>query len=170
MNAANSDHEAKMTSPGTQRYLRMAMGRSIAIRLANGYVTGAKRNFPGVKRDLNQHFFRFFTRSEVGAVRMVEYERANARLGLHHHALGELYADFVRLQQFPDALLIIQIGTCRIPKAVALAAIARSEALLHGHGGRVGEAPVLTDAAVQPLGAALGSLDGQRLQGVRFEI
>src|SRR5579859_8272125 len=102
------------------------MGRSITRRLANAYVTVVKRNLAGVKRKrLNQHFFGFFARREIGAIRVVKYQRADARLGLHHHALGELYADFVRLQQFPDALLIVQIRTSGIPKAVALAAVTR---------------------------------------------
>ena len=33
-------------------------------------------------------YFYIVTCSEVGAVGMVEYQRADARFGLHHHALG----------------------------------------------------------------------------------
>ena len=73
------------------------------------------------------------------------------------------------LQQLPDALLVVQVRAGRIAEAVALAAIAGREALLHGHGRRIGEAPILADAAVQPLGAAFGGLDGQRLDRVRLE-
>ena len=62
------------------------------------------------------------------------------------------------------ALLIVQIRARRIAEAVALAAIRRSEALVHGHGGRIGKAPVFADAAMQPLRAAFGRFDRQSLQ------
>ena len=38
------------------------------------------------------------------------------------------------LEQLPDALLIVEVRAGRIAEAVALAAIARREPLLHGHG------------------------------------
>ena len=73
------------------------------------------------------------------------------------------------LQQLPDPLLIVQIRTRRIAEAVALAAILRREPLVHRHRRRIGEAPVLADAAMQPLGRAFRRLDRQRLDRVRLE-
>src|SRR5439155_17592953 len=58
----------------------------------------------------------------------------------------------------------------RVSEAVALPSIAGGEALLHGHAGWIGEAPILANAAMQPLRAAFGRLDGKGLQAVRFEI
>ena len=40
---------------------------------------------------------------------MMEDHRADAGLRLHHHAFGQLHADFLGLQQLPDALLIVQV-------------------------------------------------------------
>ena len=62
-----------------------------------------------------------------------------------------------------------RFGTGRIAEAVALAAIPRSEALLHGHVGGIGETPVFANAAMQPFGAGFGGFDRQGLQRVRQE-
>jgi hypothetical protein len=45
--------------------------------------------------------------AEIGAVRVMEGERADAGFRVHHHALGELHADFLRTQQLPNAHLIV---------------------------------------------------------------
>ena len=95
---------------------------------------------------------------------MMEHQGADAGLRVHHHAFGKLDADFFRAAATSTALLIVEIRARRIAEAVALAAIARREALLHRHRRRIGKAPVFADAAVQPLGAAFGRLDGQGLQ------
>ena len=78
-------------------------------------------------------------------------------------------ADVFGPEQFADALLIVEIGAGGVAEAVALAAIVRGEALVHGDGGRVGEAPILADAAMEPLGAGFGGFDGQSLERVRHE-
>src|ERR1035437_3350262 len=106
---------------------------------------------------------------EVGAIGMVEDDGAYAGFRLHHHAFGQLHADVFGPEQFPHALLIVQVGARRVAEAVALAVILRCEAIVHGYGGRIGEAPILADAAVQPLRRGLGGLDGQRLNGMRLE-
>src|SRR5579864_7771198 len=62
-------------------------------------------------------------RREVRAVGVVEHHGADARLRVHHHALGQVHADFFGLQQRPEALLVIEVGTCGIPEAVPLAAV-----------------------------------------------
>src|SRR5689334_10109190 len=101
---------------------------------------------------------------------MVEDKRADAGFGIHHETFGELDADFFGLQQFPDAGLVLQIGAGGVAEAVALAAIARSEALRQRHFRRIGETPVFADAAVQPFGAAFGRFDGESLQAVAEKI
>src|ERR1035437_1078769 len=100
---------------------------------------------------------------------MVEDDGADAGLRLHRHALGQLDADVFGPEQLEHSLLIVQVGTRRVAEAGALAVILRGEAIVHGDGGGVGEAPILADAAVQPLRRRLGGFDGQRLYGVRLE-
>jgi hypothetical protein len=96
-------------------------------------------------------------RREVRAVGMVEHQRADAGCRVHHHAFGELHADVFGTQQFPHRQLVVQVGAGGVAEAVTLPAIARREALLHGHRGRIGEPPILADAAVQPSsGSGLG--------------
>src|SRR5208337_5480812 len=51
-----------------------------------------------------------FRGGEVGAIRMVEHQRADAGFGLHHHALGEPHASLFRAQQLEKPLLIVQVG------------------------------------------------------------
>src|SRR5688500_1911487 len=62
---------------------------------------------------------------EVNGVWMMKDQRAHAGLGLHHHALGKMAANLFRPEQFPDALLVVEIRTRRVAEAIALAAIAR---------------------------------------------
>src|ERR1035441_2507601 len=95
---------------------------------------------------------------------MVEDEGADAGLRLHHHAFGQLHADIAGLEQLPHALLIVQIGTRRVAEAVALAVLLRREGIVDGHGGRVGEAPIFADAAVQPLRRGLGGFEAWALK------
>src|SRR5206468_138252 len=97
---------------------------------------------------------------KIGAIGMMEDQRTDAGFRIHHESFRELHANFFRLQELPDSGLIFQVGARRITETVALAAVAGSEALCHGHPGRIGEAPVLTDAAVQPFGAGFCSFDG----------
>src|SRR6266567_4071855 len=105
-------------------------------------------------------------RREIRAIGMLKNQRTHARFRLHHHAFRKFHADFFRTQQLPDPLLVVEIRARRIAEAVALAAVPRREAFLHGHAGRIGNAPVFADAAMQPFGAAFGRLDGQRLESV----
>ena len=125
-------------------------------------------SIPGRPIDRRNRWPRLLGR-EVGAIGMVEHQGADAGFRLHHHAFGEAHADFLGAQQLPDALLVVQVGAGGIAEAVALAAVAGGEAVVHGEGGRIGEAPILADAAVQPFGGGFGGFDGQRLDGVGFE-
>src|SRR5262249_39122217 len=106
----------------------------------------------------------------IHAIRMVKDQRTHARLRLHHHAFGQTHADLLWMQQLPDPLLIVKVLTRAVSEAVPLATIARGKALLHRHRRRIRKAPVLANATVQPFGGRLGSLDGQSLESVGFEI
>ncbi len=41
-------------------------------------------------------------RGEIGAIGMMEHQRADARLRIHHHSFGQAHADFVGVEQLPD--------------------------------------------------------------------
>src|SRR6266545_2832427 len=79
---------------------------------------------------------------EIPRIRMVEHERRDARLGVHHVSLGELDADLLRPQSVEQLPLEREVGTGRIAEAVALAAVAGGELVLRGEVGRVREPPV----------------------------
>ncbi len=79
---------------------------------------------------------------------MMEHERAHAGFWVHHEAFGQLHANLLRLQQLPDAGLILQGGAGGVAEAVAAASIFRSEAVDHRHVGGVGETPVFADTPV----------------------
>src|SRR6266852_5953620 len=87
---------------------------------------------------------------------MVKHQRADTGLGIHHHAFGELHANLPRLEQLPETRLVVEVRAGGIAEAVALPAVARGEAILHRQLGRVGEAPLLANAAMQPFGAPFG--------------
>ncbi len=107
---------------------------------------------------------------EICAIGMVKDERADAGFGVHHHAFGEMHADFFGTQEHPDAGLVVEIGAGGIAEAVAFAAIARSKTVGHGHRGRIGEAPIFADAAMQPFSAGFGGFDGESLEAVGEKI
>src|SRR6266852_358732 len=58
---------------------------------------------------------------------VVEDERGDRRLGVHHEALGEADADALRLQQPPERHLVGELGARRVPEGDAKAAITRLE-------------------------------------------
>src|ERR1700758_435004 len=103
-------------------------------------------------RDIRPEIERFeistasFADGKVGAVGMMEDERADAGLGIHHHSFREVDVDLFGVEQGPDSSLVFEVRAGRIAEAVALAAIARGEALRHGQTGPIGEAPVLPNA------------------------
>ena len=113
---------------------------------------------------------RLLAHGKIGAVGMMEHKRADAGLGIHHHSFRQIHADFLRPQQHPEARLVFEIRACGIAKTVALAAIARGEAVGHGHRWRIRETPIFADAAMQPFGAGLGGFERQCLQTVRKKI
>src|SRR5216683_195138 len=73
-------------------------------------------------------------------------------------------------QELPDVGLVFEIGASSVSETVALAAVAGSEALHHGHPRRIRKSPVLTDAAALPLCKRFCRFNRQYLQSMRFEV
>src|SRR6266542_1393858 len=101
---------------------------------------------------------------------MVQDDRRYGSLGVHHEAFRQLDADLAAVDEAKQRGLVRQLGTGRIPDAVALAAIAGLEAVGHRDLGRIGKAPSPADLAVQPLGRAFRRLDGERLQRMAEQV
>src|ERR1700734_3111543 len=74
---------------------------------------------------------------EIRAIRMLEHERTDTGLRIHHESLGQLDANFFGPQQLPNRSLIVEVRARRITKTVALAPIARSKSLRHRHFRRI---------------------------------
>src|SRR5437867_9349707 len=66
---------------------------------------------------------------EVLRAGMVEHERRDRRLGVHHEALGEADADLLRAQETPERCLVREIRTGGIAERDADAAIPRLQLL-----------------------------------------
>src|ERR1035438_10261053 len=90
---------------------------------------------------------------------MMKYQSTYTGFGVHHHTFGKLYADILRVEELPNALLIFEPGAGRITEAIALSTVLGREPVVHSHGWRIGETPILADAAMQPLSAGFGGFD-----------
>jgi len=86
---------------------------------------------------------------------MVEHQRRDARLGVHHVPLGEVDADLLGTQGLEETALEGEVRAGRVAEAVALAAVAGGELLVQGEIFGVREAPVLPQAGVDVLGGGL---------------
>src|SRR5580658_1100007 len=101
---------------------------------------------------------------------MMEHQRADARLWIHHHSFGQMHADFLGAQKHPYPSLVLKIWASRITEAISFAAVARSKPVRHANRRRIGETPILAYAPVQPFGASFRRLNRQCLQAVRVKI
>ncbi len=101
---------------------------------------------------------------------MVEHQRRDARLGVHHVPFGEVDADFLGAQGLEELALEGEVRAGGVAEAVALAAVAGGELVLQGEVLRVGEAPALAEAGVEILGGGLGGLQGQGGEGVALQV
>src|SRR5580704_3953258 len=70
-----------------------------------------------------RNVFACIPHGEVRAIRMMKHQRADARLRIHHEALGELHADLFRFQELPNPSLVFQCGARGIAEAVTLPSI-----------------------------------------------
>src|SRR6202040_1280551 len=86
---------------------------------------------------------------EVPRVRVMQHQRRDAGLGVHHVALGQLDADLLGAEDREELALEGEVRAGRVAEAVALAAVARGERLLQGHLRRTGEAPTAARAGGQ---------------------
>ena len=72
---------------------------------------------------------------------MAEYQRRDARLRIHHVAIGQLNADSFRLQQPEQLLLIAQFRAGRIAERNTNAVVFGIEQLLQAERRIVNDAP-----------------------------
>src|SRR4028119_2384713 len=78
---------------------------------------------------------------EVPGIRMVEHQRGDARLGVHHVPFGELDPDLLRLESAEQLPLEGEVRAGRIAEAVPLALVARGELVFQADFGGVGATP-----------------------------
>ena len=97
---------------------------------------------------------------------MVEDEGGDGGLRLHHHPFGELDADFFRVDQFPDSLLVVEIRAGGVAETVALSPILGGKSFFHCHLGGIGEPPILADSSMEPFRRRLRRFNRQCLEGV----
>src|SRR3954471_8186514 len=111
----------------------------------------------------------FSRHAEIGRRRVVEDDGGDARLGVHHAAVGQLHADVGRVEDAEEDLLIVEARAGRIAEGVALPVVVRLEAVEHRRVERVREAPLAAERGVEQLRVRLGALQRERLQKVRFQ-
>src|SRR5579885_1230111 len=111
-----------------------------------------------------------FAHPKVTAIRVLEYQCADAGLRIHHEPFRQLDSNFFRLQQLPNSGLSFQVRARRITEAVALPPTPGRKPLSHPQFRRVGEPPILPDSPVQPLRTSFRRLNRQRLQPMRLEV
>src|SRR6267143_441746 len=107
--------------------------------------------------------------AEVGRVGVVEDDRGDARLRIHHAAVGQLDADVLGPQHPEEDLLILQAGTGGIAERESLPPVVRLEAVDHGHLERVGETPLAAQLGVEKLGIPFRRLQRERLEEMALQ-
>src|SRR3954465_8040989 len=100
---------------------------------------------------------------------MMEDDGGDARLWIHHAAIGQLDAD-VRWAEDPEEdLLIVEARAGRVAKRIPLAVIVRLEPIEHRRIERIRKAPLAAQRAVEELRVCFRGLERQGLQEVRLE-
>src|SRR5262249_21386589 len=87
-----------------------------------------------------------------------------------HEAVRQLDPDLPAVEELEQRGLVGELGTRRVAEAVALAAVAGLEAVLHRDVGRIGDAPRLAELAMEALRGGLGGLDRERLERVAEQV
>src|SRR5580692_13023079 len=103
---------------------------------------------------------------------MMEYERTDSALGIHHEAVGQLHADriFLDLEQAEQLLLILHPRTRWIAERETLAVVVRLHEIFHRESRRIADSPHLSNLNMQQLGECLGALVREHLQDMRAQI
>src|SRR6266849_2207390 len=107
--------------------------------------------------------------AEVGRVRVVEDDRGDARLRIHHAAVGQLDPDVLGAQHAEEDLLVLEARTRGIAEREPLAPVVRLEAIDHRRLERIRETPLAAQVRVQELRIALRRLQRERLEEVALE-
>src|SRR5258708_33750872 len=103
---------------------------------------------------------------------MMEYDRADSALRIHHEAVGQLSADRMPLdlEQAEQRFLILETGTGRVAEREALAVVVRLHEILQRESRQIADTPHLSNLEMQQLGERLGALEREHLQDVRAQI
>src|SRR5882724_4069174 len=160
--ASRSSPTACLTRGASQRVSRPAPQPRSRARLPSSPSAPSKARKRGERDTL--------LRLEVLGLGVVEDQRRDGGLGIHHEALGEPESDLRRIQQVEEDALVGEIGTGGVSERHAEAAIARLEPVFHGGTRRIREAPLGAQSGVEHLGQRLGHLDGESLDGMRAEV
>src|SRR5713101_5730075 len=107
---------------------------------------------------------------EVLRLWVVEHEGGDRGLGGHRKAFSQPEADLRRREEVEEDALIGEVRTGGIAERDPEAAVVRLEPVLHGHAGRIREAPLGPQPRVEHLRQGFGQLDGEGLDGVRAEV
>src|SRR5712692_3364864 len=107
---------------------------------------------------------------EVLRLWVVEHEGRDRGLGVHHEAFGQPEADLRWLEEVEEDALIGEVRTGGIAERDPEAAVVRLEPVLHGHAGRIREAPLGPQPRVEHLRQRFGQLDGEGLDSMRAEV
>src|SRR5262245_31043794 len=91
-------------------------------------------------------------------------DRRGALLGDEVELLGERHADVLDVEELRHLGLVLEVGARRVAPRVARPAVLLTEEAGERRAVLVGEAPLLTDAAVPELGERLRHLDRQPVQ------
>src|SRR5205814_9172178 len=90
--------------------------------------------------------------AEVRGVGVMEDDRGDARFGIHHAAVRQFDADFLRAQHAEEDLLVLQAGAGGITERVPLPVIVRLEPIDHARVQRVREPPLAAQLRVEQPG------------------
>src|SRR5712691_3934509 len=107
--------------------------------------------------------------AEIGRVRVLEDDRGDARLRIHHATVGQLDPDVLGAQHAEEDLLVLEARTGGIAERVPLAPVVRLESIDHRRLERIGKAPLAAQLGVQELRIALRRLQRERLEEVALE-
>src|SRR4029077_19964734 len=107
---------------------------------------------------------------EVLGLGVVEDQRRDRGLRVHHEALGETEPDLPRIEQVEQDALIGEVRARRVAEGNAEPAVVGLELFGKLEAGRIREAPLGAQPRVEHLREGLRALDGQGLEGVRAQV
>ena len=107
--------------------------------------------------------------AEVCGFGVMEDDGGDARLRIHHAAVGQLHADLLRPQHTEEDLLVLEPGAGGVTERVPLPVIVRLEPVDHRRLQRIRESPLAAQLGVQELRIRFGRFQRERLEQVALE-